>query len=1820
MNYDQVSTLAAGSATLLLLISLVFLRPHLGQIRARSAQIRQDRRPKRHVVLRVREVPDSKSIEDLIHDLRTISTIDPALREAVDTIDRISLIPTHKPWACATASFHTELLDTELAERLTSASAAASLAYRCDCTFSGITPIHEDKAGAQVDILAVPGLGSHAVGSWKMAGGSDIWLRDYLAELSGIRVLLYGYDTGLLKSDSRKSIEDMGRMLLESITAFRTETQSKRPIILIGHSLGGLLIKEALIHASKHRRHTLSQTCCGLLFFGVPNLGLRNEQLLSLVRGQPNESLVRDLLVDQDTEPSAFLRRVSSHFAESCKGRYPVISFYELRRSPTVERQIDGTLTKSGTKVFMVTEKSATSTGITAVADEDNVGLDADHSSLVKFDSRSCDSYLKVKGRISFLIAGIPKLKQTSGDSLEPEAMLAWNNMNIPPYSSFRNSAKLSEPVEGTLQWLLQPPTTEHSDPLHLQSRDFLSWRDSPESQCLLLTGPPGQGKSVLSNFIIANLEESRLPYSKIIYYFCSIRDNDVSSPNASSVLRSLVVQLCEDQQQLFDMIPSEMTRRTSFLQAPVDTLLYAFGKMLKSNVYTTVYCVIDGLDVYSEGMSELTTELVRLFSTFNEDQKSAIKLLCTSRPYTRISKAWGQSPRKELHCEAKDLEAFIRSKVGSLEPDYTPEMRNMITARLSEKAGRTFLWVDIVIRRVQAMSFPSTALIDAEIAKSSSDLNDLYTSLIHALGSNKRHATILVWVALAKRPLLCAELAEAISVDLDEEATSFQRCLERKPQVTPDQLHRSLGTLLDVIDGKVYLMHQSVKDFLEEADALKEIFCSIRTPLIPAYVTTTYLQLEDMPLSTLQENSFFRYCAQYWFTHINSAADIHENDRLRRMIARIIDPKAEKTQVWLKYSARHIPAYIDYPSDIALAFDIGWLAQLLLDRKFDDVDCQFKEDCLSKAFLKEGKALKALLQHEAREDLILTQQIAAGIMGKFEAEMTKTLLQMRGQNLQLTSAMVRAAAANWISGGEIMELLLRRWDKEIQITPAVLQVAAANFFEGLNIIRILVSKRGHEIQITPRVLAAAAGNWQGGQEIIRLLFRTNDQLQITSEVLQAAAQNAFEGLDILMLLLQRGENKIHITPNVVTAATGNWRNGDELVQLLLQHNQSAVQVTKEMLVAAARNEAVTKQTLRYLLTSIKDINTFDKDGWTPISAAASKGRLDVVKLLFENKADVAAPNKDGSTPVHVAAGNGYLNIVQFLFKNNADIAVANKDGRTPAHNAAEGGRLDVVRFLFDNKANITVADKRGRTPMIAAAANGHLHVVEFLFENKVDIAAASKDGRTPVHFAALNGHLDMAKFLFENGADITAASKDGSTPMNAAAGNGHLNVVKFLFENKAGITVATKDGRTPVYCAALGGHLDVIKFLFKSKADITIGSKNGAAFLNAAASNGHLDVIKFLVDHGADVTIPDKYGSTPLYMAALRGYFDIVKFLFDKNASITVANNGGWTPLHAAASDGHPEKAGMSRRIADNSLEVNSREQSLQDTTTNGQIELLRLLIENEVSIISGRDDVSTSHSDATRRDHRNLQSIEVFGDGKTTSNDLISGYKPVVVAGFLLRNEGENLIRIKYDHLRHTKTKVGGSMNIFRLIINDATNAGPISSDKRASTFTQKGSGHFHTMTFLCARQADIRARNKEGYTPGHSAAAGGNIDIVKFLFGNGADIKAATKDGRTPVYLAALNGHLDVVKFLFDNGADIKTATKDGATPVGGAALNGHLDVVKFLFDNGADIKTTTKDGVIPVYFAALNGHLDVVKFLFDNGADIKATTKDGATPVY
>ena len=76
-----------------------------------------------------------------------------------------------------------------------------------------------------------------------------------------------------------------------------------------------------------------AQCVYGMIFFGVPNRGIRISHWLPMVNNQPNESLIRNLAPD-----SHYLRSLQERFSQVF--RFPesrVVSVYETLKSQTAK-------------------------------------------------------------------------------------------------------------------------------------------------------------------------------------------------------------------------------------------------------------------------------------------------------------------------------------------------------------------------------------------------------------------------------------------------------------------------------------------------------------------------------------------------------------------------------------------------------------------------------------------------------------------------------------------------------------------------------------------------------------------------------------------------------------------------------------------------------------------------------------------------------------------------------------------------------------------------------------------------------------------------------------------------------------------------------------------------------------------------------------------------------------------------------------------------------------------------------------------------------------------------------------------------------------------------------------------------------------------------------------------------------------------------------------------------------------------------------------------------------------------------------------------
>ncbi|KAL0256831.1 hypothetical protein SLS55_007640 [Diplodia seriata] len=209
-----------------------------------------------------------------------------------------------------------------------------------DLDFLDFTVLNEVPDEKHIlDCVAISGLGSHPFGSWQHRGGDPfMWLRDAIPrDLPGVRSITYGYDSHVSNSDSFQSPHDIAARFVNRLRSVGYGSSQSRPVILLAHSLGGIIVKEALIILAgiSDRKYSLIEKLNLVIFFGVPHKGMSISRLTTMVKDCPNENMVRDL-----SPESSYLYHVEERFNGVHTGRlFRVVSFYETKTTPTVQVQ-----------------------------------------------------------------------------------------------------------------------------------------------------------------------------------------------------------------------------------------------------------------------------------------------------------------------------------------------------------------------------------------------------------------------------------------------------------------------------------------------------------------------------------------------------------------------------------------------------------------------------------------------------------------------------------------------------------------------------------------------------------------------------------------------------------------------------------------------------------------------------------------------------------------------------------------------------------------------------------------------------------------------------------------------------------------------------------------------------------------------------------------------------------------------------------------------------------------------------------------------------------------------------------------------------------------------------------------------------------------------------------------------------------------------------------------------------------------------------------------------------------------------------------------
>ncbi|KAK8036599.1 hypothetical protein PG991_001736 [Apiospora marii] len=264
--------------------------------------------------------------------------------------------------------------------------------YGLEIVFEGDDPV--------VDIVAVHGLNGHREQTWVASNGTH-WLRDLLpVDIPNARILCWGYDANTHSSSgiSQQTIYKHGRSLVTDLRQKRELTGTmQRPIIFIAHSLGGIIVKSALIHSDTSRRGALLEhrsirlSTFGIMFMGTPHQGGNGVQVGKLLVNiaslfmAANNHILRDL--ERDSE-----------WLQQQLGQYAPISGDFVTKFAYEDYP---TRTALGHSIMVVPYASAVVPG---QADAEPIVIHADHINMVKFLSKGDPGYSAVSGEMQIMM------------------------------------------------------------------------------------------------------------------------------------------------------------------------------------------------------------------------------------------------------------------------------------------------------------------------------------------------------------------------------------------------------------------------------------------------------------------------------------------------------------------------------------------------------------------------------------------------------------------------------------------------------------------------------------------------------------------------------------------------------------------------------------------------------------------------------------------------------------------------------------------------------------------------------------------------------------------------------------------------------------------------------------------------------------------------------------------------------------------------------------------------------------------------------------------------------------------------------------------------------------------------------------------------------------------------------------------------------------------------------------------------------------------------------------------------------------------------
>ncbi|KAI8680929.1 hypothetical protein NCS55_00341800 [Fusarium keratoplasticum] len=312
------------------------------------------------------------------------------------------------------------------------------------------------------------------------------------------------------------------------------------------------------------------------------------------------------------------------------------------------------------------------------------------------------------------------------------------------------------------------------------------------------------------------------------------------------------------------------------------------------------------------------------------------------------------------------------------------------------------------------------------------------------------------------------------------------------------------------------------------------------------------------------------------------------------------------------------------------------------------------------------------------------------------------------------------------------------------------------------------------------------------------------------------------------------------------------------------------------------------------------DLSARNQQGGTLLHDQVQCGSLERIAEMLNliDEVDLNSQDREGYTPLHVATSLGREEAVRMLLgKPGIRLNLTDNIGRTPLTLATYWGLKKMALVLIEHSEAFPVAREGHLSALVLAAKHGDKDIC-----NRLMVACQYQNlsfhldmsGKGLLHHAAINDWNDVIETCLRRGGrtiNINQIDHSGRSALHYASSLGNVASCQALIEGGASLTLQDRLGRTAVQDAADAGFKDALILLLRSgRVDPNQRDIEGRNLVHWAATLDCVDAMKLISQMpGVKLNQRDRHGKTPIDIAFICQSKYVGLFLAEKTPHLNM-------------------------------------------------------------------------------------------------------------------------------------------------------------------------------------------------------------------------------------------------------------------------------------------------------------------------------------------